>query len=126
MPDRLDDVLVEDALQGLPSWSGDSRTITRSVDVSGPMADELVNRVAQTAEAMDHHPEVQITPAGLVFVLSTHSAEGVTVLDIALASTIEDLVSATTGQPAQHGEQDINLAVTAPDAARSSGDALAR
>jgi 4a-hydroxytetrahydrobiopterin dehydratase len=126
MPDRLDDVLVKDALHGLPAWTGDSRAITRTVEVDSAKADELVSAVAKTAEAMDHHPEVQITPAGLVFVLSTHSAEGVTVLDIALASTIEDLVSATTGQPAQHGEQDINLAVTAPDAARSSGDALAR
>jgi 4a-hydroxytetrahydrobiopterin dehydratase len=108
MPDRLDDVLVEDALQGLPSWSGDSRTITRSVDVSGPLADELVNRVAQTAEAMDHHPEVQLAEDRLTFVLSTHSAGGVTVLDIALASTIEDHVAATTGEPAQHGHHDVS------------------
>lgn len=107
MADRLDDVLVKDALEGLPAWDGDSNGITRTVPVAGPMADDLVARVSETAESMDHHPEIDREGETLTFRLVTHSAGGVTVTDIALASVIEDLVADVTGQPAQHGHHEV-------------------
>jgi 4a-hydroxytetrahydrobiopterin dehydratase len=102
MVDRLDDTLVADALVGLPAWSGDSTSISRSVTIDGAGAEELVGQVNETAEAMDHHPDVTLDRGKVTISLTTESAGGVTVVDITMASVIEDLIAATTGKPAQH------------------------
>lgn len=98
MPTLLDDRLVQDALTALPDWTGDATAIRRTVPLSGEAADRLVSSVAVAADAMDHHPEVTPAADGVTFVLRTHSAGGVTEYDIALASRIDDLVRAASGQ----------------------------
>jgi 4a-hydroxytetrahydrobiopterin dehydratase len=96
MATLLDDRLVTDALQGLEEWSGDHERISRSLSVDDP--DALLAAVAEAADALDHHPEVQRDGDRLTFVLWTHSQGGVTELDIALASRIDDLVLVTQHQ----------------------------
>ena len=93
MATLLDDRLVTDAMENLDGWSGDAKRISRTVRVDD--VDGLVGAVAETADAMDHHPEVQREGDGVTFTLWTHSAGGVTELDIALASRIDDLVLAS-------------------------------
>jgi 4a-hydroxytetrahydrobiopterin dehydratase len=90
MATLLDDHLVTDALHGLHGWTGDSARISRTVDTAD--ADALVAAVGEAADAMDHHPVVERDGDAVTFVLWTHSAGGVTELDIALASRIDDLV----------------------------------
>ena len=109
MAERLDDPLVADALHALPAWSGDSNGIIRVVPVTGSMADDLIASVSATADSMDHHPDVSRDADGVRFLLTTHSAGGVTVTDLALASLIEDLVASTTDQDAEHGEHDARM-----------------
>jgi 4a-hydroxytetrahydrobiopterin dehydratase len=99
MATLLDDSLVADALTNLDDWSGDKDRISRTVHVDDP--DALLAAVMEAADSMDHHPQVQRDSNGVTFVLWTHSAGGVTELDIALASRINDLVLAT-----QHLERD--------------------
>ena len=53
-----------------------------------------VAAIARVAEEMDHHPDIDIRWRNLTFRLSTHSAQGVTGLDIALAERIDALVDA--------------------------------
>jgi 4a-hydroxytetrahydrobiopterin dehydratase len=102
MPERLDGALVESSLQALPHWTGDTASISRIVQVVGSEADELLRSMAEAGDAMDHHVDTERTDTGLRIVLSTHSAGGVTELDIAMASRIEDLVAQATGVPAEH------------------------
>lgn len=90
MATLLDDRLVTDALGNLDEWSGDSQRISRTVRVDDP--DALLEAVAETADALDHHPEISRAGDDVTFTLWTHSAGGVTELDIALASRIDDLV----------------------------------
>ena len=97
MPTLLDDRLVADALTALTGWSGDAKRIVRTVPVSGAAAEELLAEVAQAADAMNHHPEVDRSGEAIVFGLRTHSAGGVTEYDIALVSRIDDLISKVTG-----------------------------
>jgi 4a-hydroxytetrahydrobiopterin dehydratase len=49
---------------------------------------ELIARVAATAEKMDHHPDIDLRWRTVTFELSTHSAGGVTSLDVDLAGQI--------------------------------------
>ena len=58
----------------------------------------LVNRVAEAAEAANHHPDLLIHGwNGLRVTLSTHSEGGVTEADLALAATIDGLITETQG-----------------------------
>jgi 4a-hydroxytetrahydrobiopterin dehydratase len=52
----------------------------------------IVDDVALEAEALDHHPDVDIRWRTLTFVLSTHSQGGVTGRDVELARRIDGIV----------------------------------
>jgi 4a-hydroxytetrahydrobiopterin dehydratase len=102
MPERLDQALVESSLRALPDWTGDVTSISRTVSVTDAQADELLVMLAQSARAMNHDPDLDRTEGQLRIDLTTHSAGGVTSLDIAMASHINDLVAQATGGPAEH------------------------
>jgi 4a-hydroxytetrahydrobiopterin dehydratase len=93
MATLLDDRLVTDALQGLEEWTGTHDRISRTVTAQDPEA--LLAAVAEAADSLDHHPEIQRDGDTVTFTLWTHSEGGVTELDIALASRIDDLVLLT-------------------------------
>jgi 4a-hydroxytetrahydrobiopterin dehydratase len=94
MRDRLSPEQVREALAGLDGWSGDTAGLTRSVELASfRAAIQVVDRVAEVAEELDHHPDIDIRWRRLTFRLSTHSAGGVTELDSALAARINGIVS---------------------------------
>ncbi len=81
------------ALEGL-AWVRDGKQIRKTVtlaDFAAAMA--FVNRVAELAEARDHHPDISISWNRVDLVLSTHSAGGLTALDAELAGAIDRLGS---------------------------------
>ncbi|MDQ2725504.1 MAG: 4a-hydroxytetrahydrobiopterin dehydratase [Actinomycetota bacterium] len=91
--ERLDAGQVAAGLEGLPGWEGDESTIVRKATMADFLAAvELVTAVAQVAEAMDHHPDIDIRWRTVRFALSTHSSGGVTETDLAAASAIERLI----------------------------------
>jgi 4a-hydroxytetrahydrobiopterin dehydratase len=91
-----DDVASETAK--LTDWSGDTGGIRRTVKLPSFLeAIAVVDRVAQVAEAMDHHPDIDIRWRTLTFVCATHSAGGVTAKDIDLARRIDEIVAAAGG-----------------------------
>jgi 4a-hydroxytetrahydrobiopterin dehydratase len=85
---------IDAALRGdLPAWSQQGNAITRSVKAdSFPAGIELVRRVAEAAEAADHHPDIDIRWRTVTFTLSTHSEGGLTSRDLDLAARIDQLV----------------------------------
>ncbi len=85
-------------LAALPSWSGDTGGIARTVTAASfPAGIALVDAVAQAAEAVDHHPDIDIRWRTVTFRLSTHSLGGVTEHDVSLARTIDRLVADSGG-----------------------------
>jgi len=85
---------VTTALQELPSWNGDARSISRAITCpTFPAAITLVDRVAEVAEAMNHHPDIDIRWRTVTFTATTHDRGGVTELDIELARTIDRLAA---------------------------------
>ncbi len=58
-------------------------------DFAAAMA--FANRVAEAAEAADHHPDILVHGWNKVrLTLSTHSEGGITAADLALAETIDE------------------------------------
>ena len=50
----------------------------------------FANLVSDRSEKIDHHPKIIIDYDTIVFELTTHSAEGITSLDIRLANFIHE------------------------------------
>jgi len=115
MATLLDDRLVAGAMDNLDEWTGDARRISRTVQIED--VDSLLTAVQEAADAMNHHPEVERAGESVRFVLWTHSEGGVTELDIALASRIDDLVL-----HAQHLERGAKGEVHPVDEATSTTD----
>jgi 4a-hydroxytetrahydrobiopterin dehydratase len=98
MPDLLGDAAISSALENLPGWEREGDALVRSAKLpSFPAAIGVVDRVAEIAEDRDHHPDIDIRWRTLTFRCSTHSAGGVTDLDVALASAISEQVAAAGG-----------------------------
>lgn len=91
----LDQAAIDAALAGLDGWSGGPDGITRTAELpSFPAAIAVVDRVAEAAEAADHHPDIDIRWRTLTFACATHSAGGVTAKDVDLAGTIDRIIRA--------------------------------
>jgi 4a-hydroxytetrahydrobiopterin dehydratase len=84
---------IDRALTGeLPGWRQEGDTITRSVKADSFMDGiRLVQQVAEVAEDLDHHPDIDIRWTTVTFTLSTHSAGGLTAKDLRLAGDIDRL-----------------------------------
>jgi 4a-hydroxytetrahydrobiopterin dehydratase len=65
------------------------RTTVTLHDFAAALA--FVNAVGAAAEAANHHPDIDIRWNTVHLVLSTHSAGGLTLLDLALAAAIDRL-----------------------------------
>jgi 4a-hydroxytetrahydrobiopterin dehydratase len=91
MPDLLDDAAITDALRDLPGWERDGNAIVHTAELpSFPAAIAVVDRVAEIAERANHHPDIDIRWRTLTFRCSTHSAGGITELDLRLAQEISE------------------------------------
>lgn len=77
-------------LVGLPSWRpADGQIVTEYRFADFRHAVAFVVRVAFEAEQADHHPDIDIRYNRVRVALSTHSAGGVTIKDLDLATVIE-------------------------------------
>ncbi len=95
---RLDDEQIREGLERLTEWEWDPETVSVHRTVSLPdflAAIALVSEVAQAAEQVEHHPDIDIRYNTVRLTLSTHSEGAVTDKDMALAARIDELVAAT-------------------------------
>ena len=92
MISRLIPTAITEALTATPNWELSNGAIIRTFAFKN-FAEALafVNRVGELAEAMDHHPDIDIRWNKVRLELSTHSAGGLTKLDFDLASQINAL-----------------------------------
>ncbi|HEY3261342.1 MAG TPA: 4a-hydroxytetrahydrobiopterin dehydratase [Pseudonocardiaceae bacterium] len=89
MSKLLTEEQVSEALAKLDGWSRDGDSIVRTAELASfPAAIEAVRRVAEIAEARNHHPDIDIRWRTLTFRCSTHSEGGLTDKDVDLAAEI--------------------------------------
>jgi 4a-hydroxytetrahydrobiopterin dehydratase len=86
-PDEIDKALAE-----LEGWSRQGETITKTFrfrDFIGSV--NFVNALAEVAETMKHHPDIDIRYNKVTLVLTTHDSGGVTARDFELARAAEHI-----------------------------------
>jgi 4a-hydroxytetrahydrobiopterin dehydratase len=91
---KLNEEQIQNALSRIAGWRREGDWLTRDLkfeNFKGAM--EFVNRVADEAEAMDHHPDILIHGWNKVRLsMMTHSEGGLTEKDFKLAERINGLV----------------------------------
>ncbi|HLB03227.1 MAG TPA: 4a-hydroxytetrahydrobiopterin dehydratase [Nitrospiria bacterium] len=81
---------IKNRLTGLAGWQLADNAIRKQFKFNDFMsAVAFVNRVANAAEAADHHPDIVINYTRVTMSLSTHSAGGITEKDFDLAQKID-------------------------------------
>lgn len=94
-PSRLSPDEIAAALHGLPRWDGDGDGLRRTVELpSFRAAVAAIVALADVAEELDHHPDVDLRWRTLHLTSVTHSVGGVTELDVQLARRIDALLPA--------------------------------
>jgi 4a-hydroxytetrahydrobiopterin dehydratase len=90
MPALLEPEAVHTLLMELPGWKLQGDSIERVREFKGfREAISFVDSVAREAEALNHHPDIDIRYRKVRLVLSTHSAGGLTSLDFNLARKLD-------------------------------------
>jgi 4a-hydroxytetrahydrobiopterin dehydratase len=93
-PERLDDDVVATRVSALPGWEREGDAIVKTFELpTFPDAIAFVTRVAERAEAANHHPDLDIRYRKVRVALSTHDAGGLTDMDFDLATEIEGCVA---------------------------------
>lgn len=86
----LSDAVVQKELIDLPGWTREGDAIVRRYSLASfPAAIEFVRRVADRAEAANHHPDIAVYYKEVVLTLSTHSEGGITQKDIDAARAFD-------------------------------------
>lgn len=89
----LTDEQVDAALPELNGWERAEGALRRSIKFpSFPAGIDAVRRVADHAEAKNHHPDIDIRWRTVTFALVTHSEGGITENDIAMARDIDGII----------------------------------
>jgi 4a-hydroxytetrahydrobiopterin dehydratase len=88
----LDDDTITRALTELDGWERDGGSIRRTFRFDGfREAIAFIVRLADAAEAANHHPELTNVYSRVEVVLTTHDAGGITDKDLDLAHAIDAL-----------------------------------
>lgn len=90
---------VQQGLRRLDAWELDGARITR-LFLLPAFADSIafVNKIADLAEAADHHPDITISFKRVTVSVTTYASGGLTHKDLDLAQQIDRLFG--TGDPA--------------------------
>jgi len=87
---RLPNDKILERMAGLPGWERGGEQIRKKYNF-GDFKDAMVfvNRVAELADAADHHPDILVQYSKVTLTLSSHDVGGLTERDFKLASAID-------------------------------------
>lgn len=85
---------IKAALAEVPDWSEVGETIQRTYQFADfAAAMKFVDRVAEAAEAQQHHPDILIRYNKVTLTLATHDAGGITEKDFRLSKSADGMLT---------------------------------
>jgi 4a-hydroxytetrahydrobiopterin dehydratase len=95
---KLDSEQIDEQLKALPGWEFKENAIRKLYRFKEFLEGiRFIDRVAEMAEAADHHPDIFVNYTRVTFTCTTHSEHGVTEKDFRLAREIEREFTARSG-----------------------------
>jgi 4a-hydroxytetrahydrobiopterin dehydratase len=83
---------IEAGLRGLNGWSIEGEKIGKEFEFDSYKAGvSFAAQVADTADEMDHHPDIEIGYQKVHVCMNTHSVDGLSPYDLELARRIDKL-----------------------------------
>jgi 4a-hydroxytetrahydrobiopterin dehydratase len=99
MTKKITDEAVAEWLPAHPGWERHGDEIRKQFErASFPDAIAFVVRIGFLAEAANHHPDLDIRWRKVAVALSTHDEGGLTALDLAMATSIDEAAAAVPGE----------------------------
>ncbi len=96
----LSDEEVDAAAATLNGWQRTDGALRRSVTFPSFLEGiEAVKEVAELAEHLDHHPDIDIRWRTVTFALVTHSEGGITDKDVQMAARIDQQIDGIPPSP---------------------------
>lgn len=112
---------TEIAEAGLEGWRKVlDRLIVRFETGDFTTGSALVTRIAEVADAANHHPDVDLRYPHVTVSLKSHDVNAITARDLSLAKEISDLADAAGVSASAHAPDVIELALDTPDHERIS------
>nr|WP_301002195.1 4a-hydroxytetrahydrobiopterin dehydratase [Capsulimonas corticalis] len=94
----LTEAEIEEHLQRVPMWTRDGNMLVRTFQFKDFIqALQFVNQAAETAESINHHPDIDIRYNKVTFRLTTHDSGGLTIHDFELAAASDDFADTILG-----------------------------
>ena len=92
MSDLLSDEDIGKRLGDLDGWSREGEAIVKKFDRDDFVGSvDFAKVIVEPAEAMGHHPDLEISWSEVTVTITNHSAGGLTAADFELAAKIDDL-----------------------------------
>jgi 4a-hydroxytetrahydrobiopterin dehydratase len=86
---------IQQALSSLSGWKKNGHVIQRAFEFPNFVAAmSFVNKIAEVAEAGNHHPDFLINYNKVLLTLVSHDSGGVTQRDVRMAGKINEAISA--------------------------------
>ena len=102
--------------QAPPGWSKVlDRLVARFETGDFNTGAALVTRIAETADEMNHHPDVDLRYPHLTVSLKSHDVDAITPRDLRLATAISQIASEAGVEPAAHAPDVLEFALDTPD-----------
>ncbi|GAB2827347.1 4a-hydroxytetrahydrobiopterin dehydratase [Streptomyces daliensis] len=93
--DPLTEDQVREHLARWDGWSGDTRRISKTYQLDYYTSITVINEMAETAQRLQHHPDVDLRWQTLTFSITTYTAGAVvTALDFNLVAELERITAA--------------------------------
>ena len=94
---KLSEAQSSNELKSRPGWEYQDNSLRKLFRFKEFMDGiRFIGRVAEMAEAADHHPDIHVNYTRVTFICSTHSDDGVTDKDVRLAREIEQAFASQT------------------------------
>jgi 4a-hydroxytetrahydrobiopterin dehydratase len=96
MAEKFTQEQIDARLADFPDWSVIGGALQRTLSFENFIESmAFVNKVAEQAEKVQHHPDILVRYSKVTLTLSTHDAGGLTQKDFDFAREVDGMLSAT-------------------------------
>ena len=92
--EKLDDDVISSNISQLTDWRYNDGVISKKFNFANyDETMKFTNKVADIANAINHHPDMNISFKSCTVVYTTHAVGGISILDFISAARLDSLIS---------------------------------